>query len=111
MSAQQVFEDHYLSLVKSLPMDDSIFIAALLSEHLLPGDSRRKIKSLSTAADKASHFLDEIIEPSLIANDLTMLEKLLTVMENYGVEKLACTIRSALQHGSPSCSQDTGCTS
>ena len=106
MSALQVLEDNYSALVESLPMNDALFIAKLHSEHLLPRELKNKLKLLPTKAEKATEFLDQIIEPSLRENGV-MLEKLLVLMENNGVKELAQTIRTALEHRSLPCSGDT----
>ena len=107
MSALQVLEDNYSALVESLPMNDALFIAKLHSEHLLPRELKNKLKLLTTKAEKATEFLDQIIEPSLRENDVTLLEKLLVLMENNGIKELAQIIRTALEHGSLPCSGDT----
>ncbi|XP_065901069.1 protein NLRC3-like isoform X2 [Dysidea avara] len=102
MSASlQVFQDHYASLVQSLPLNDATFIAKLHSKRLLPGDIKAKLKTLGTPAEKATEFLDQVIEPFLKNNDVTPLKKLLTVMEDSGLKRLTKTIRSELlRHGS-----------
>ena len=111
MSLLQVFQEHYLSLIQSLPLNDDMFIARLYSKHLLPGDIKATLKSLPTPAKKATEFLDQIIEPSLKNNDVTPFKKLLTVMEDSGndlLKKLAKTIRSALDSGQSSTGSDNG---
>ena len=111
MSALQVFEDNYETLVRSLPMDDAIFLARLYSKRLLPGNIKALLKSLPTQADKAIEFLDQAIEPSLQSNNVTPLKKLLTIMEDYGndaLKSLAKTIRSTLDSGSASAGNDKG---
>ena len=97
-AALQVFQDHYVSLVQSLPLNDAMFIARLYSKRLLPGNIKATLKSLPTPADKATEFLDQVIEPSLKNDDITPLKKLLTVMEDSGLKRLAKTIRSELSH-------------
>jgi len=111
MSALQVFEDNYETLVKSLPMADVIFLAKMRSKGLLPGNIKGTLKSLPTPADKAAEFLDQVIEPSLQSNNVTQLKKLLSIMEDYGndaLKSLAKTIRSALDSGSVSAGNDKG---
>ena len=111
MSALQVFEDNYESLVTSLPLDDAIFSAKLRSRRLLPGNLKSTIESQKTPADKATIFLDKAIEPSLKNDDITPLKKLLTVMEDSGndsLKKLAKTIRSTLDGGPSSTGSDNG---
>jgi len=111
MSALQVFQDNYEALVTSLPMDDVIFIAKIHSRRLLPGDIKAKLKKLDTPAEKATEFLDQMIEPFLKNDDVTPLKKLLTVMEDSGndsLKKLAKTIRSVLDSGPSSNGSDNG---
>ena len=111
MSALQVFEDNYETLVTSLPMADAIFLAKIHSKRLLSGNIKATLKSLPTPADKATEFLDQVIEPSLKSNDVTPLKKLLTIMEDYGndaLKSLAKTIGSALDSGSSSAGNDKG---
>ena len=111
MSALQVLEENYASLVTSLPMDDAIFLAKIRSKGLLPGDIKATLKSLPTPAKQATEFLDQVIEPSLKNDDIIPLKKLLTVMEDSGIDvlkKLAKTIRSALDCGPSSTGNDKG---
>ena len=94
----KVFLHFYSRLVKSLPMNDSRFIADLYSNYLLPGDLKFKIKGLlGSCADKASMFLDDVIEPSLETN-IKLLNTLLEVMKEFGktTNELAEEISSAL---------------
>ena len=94
MSALQVLEENYVSLVTSLPMDDAIFLAKIRSKGLLPGDIKATLKSLPTPAKQATEFLDQVIEPSLKNEDIIPLKK------------LAKTIRSALDCGPSSTGND-----
>ena len=65
-------------------MDDECFIAKLFGNGLLPGDLKNEIKSLPTSAQKATKFLDRIIQPAITTNGDEMLNVLLTVMRNSG---------------------------
>ncbi|XP_065883280.1 uncharacterized protein [Dysidea avara] len=101
-SLLQVFKKYYYDLVKSLPMNDTLFIASLYSNNLLPGDMKDVIESISTKAQKATKFLDSIIKPTIESNDGTRFGVLLEVMkdsEDYNIRKLAdtilCTINKA----------------
>ena len=79
-------------------MDDVKFIAKLYSNGLLPGDLRNKLKLLHrTSADKATLFLDSVIEPSVTSDGGKMFDKLLNVMEDSEydhVKELARIIRT-----------------
>ena len=82
MAYLKVYDDNYESLVKILPMDDTLFTAKLTSKSLLPEDVGSQIDSLSTRADKAKHFLKNVIKPSLDINDTRDLNNFISIMEN-----------------------------
>ena len=110
MSALQVFQDYYESLI-DLPMNDAKFIAKLYTKRLLPGNLKSTIQAHQTSADKAMMLLDKVIEPSVKNNDLTSFKTLLLIMEdgdNDILKKLANDIRSSLDHLPSSCSSDHG---
>ena len=103
----EVFKQFYSELVKSLPMDDAVFIAELFSNDLLPGDLKNQLKLLHrTSADKAVLFLDSVIESSVTSDGGSSFDKLLNVMENgeyQHVKQLAKQIRmNRLKKTSPS---------
>ena len=79
-------------------MDDTLFIAKLFSNDLLPGDLKNQLKLLHrTSADKAGHFLDSVIEPSVTSDGGSSFDKLLNVMEDceyQHVKELAKQIRT-----------------
>jgi len=87
VTAAQVIKLIYSDLQKSLPMDDSGFIADLYSHGLLPGDSKAMIESESTSVNKASYFLDHVVEPSCKFGEGDVLCKLLKVLKifDYGL--------------------------
>ena len=96
MAHKKAYDNHIKKLVKCLPMVDTHFITTLSAEKLLPGDTKDKIETLSTQADKASYFLNHVINPALEIDDISDFEKLLTIMQNCGynhVQKLANTIK------------------
>lgn len=80
-------------------MDDALFIAELFSANLLPGDMKDQVKAMSTQADKATHFLDHVILPS-VKNDIgSSFDDLIKVMEDgeyNSVKELAKQIRFSL---------------
>ena len=96
-----VFQENYLNLMRALelPMNDEYFMGELYTRKLLPGNLKATIKALSTGAEKASKFLDDVIKPSLESNDCTKFHTLLRVMmknDDVTIKKLAERIRSSL---------------
>ena len=107
----ETFQQNYSRLVKTLPMNDDIFIAELYTNKLLPGDLKEHLESLPTSARKASKFLDAVIKPSIENNNITRLTTLLRVMTNSDdstVKILAEEILPTLHQGSSS--NETGLT-
>ena len=85
--SSKVFQEYYSQLVNSLPMHDAVFRAKLFEKGLLPGDSKERVESLATKADKATFFLDNMIKPSVqISNIGDSFKRLLDVMEDCGFE-------------------------
>ena len=82
MAYMKVYDDNYERLVKILPMDDTLFTAKLTSKSLLPEDIGSKIDSLSTKAEKAKHFLKNVIKPSLDVDDTRDLNNFISIMKN-----------------------------
>lgn len=107
MSAKEKYEGFYSDLVKKLPMNDSMFLAGLTSAGLFAaGNLKDEVNARGTAAEKATHFLDEAISPYIEEDDVDLepLYKLLKVMEKHGgvVKRLAEKIKSAIPpDGSP----------
>ena len=64
-------------------MNDVTFRAQLYSLNLLPGDTKDQLDSKHTRAEKAVHFLDNVIKPGLAVSDITPFQDLLTAMEKY----------------------------
>ena len=81
-----------------------MFTAELFSNDLLPGDLKNQLKLLHrTSADKAGHFLDSVIEPSVTSDGGSSFDKLLNVMEDseyQHVKELAKQIRTSLRNRS-----------
>jgi len=91
----QVFRSHYPDLVRLLPMNNDIFIAELYKNDLLPHNLKAVIGSLSTRAEKATKFLDDVIAPSAENNCDTRSNVLLTVMmdsDDDAIKQLAKTM-------------------
>ena len=100
MSTSKVFQHFYAKLVKTLPMDDVVFIAELFSANLLSGEARHLVDSKPTPASKAKYFLDHMIEPSVTTGVGSSFDDLIKVMEDSeydGVKELAKLIRCRLR--------------
>ena len=83
-------------------MDDNIFVARLLQSGLLPGDTKTKMRSLSTTTEKVDYFIDNVILPNVAANG-TALQDLILVIENgnyYFMNKLLSDIKDSLLEAS-----------
>ena len=96
---KQVFQRYYPKLVEMLPMNDATFIAELVPHGLLPGDLKHQLEAQNTSKDKATHFLDNAIKPSIIIGDDNTFTKLLSVMVDsdfQGVRNLAKQIKDSL---------------
>lgn len=96
MSRLEVFTKFYVRLTE-LPIND--IIGELYANNLLPGDHKSKVKSLSTPKDKAQHFLDEVIQPSLKIGYTEQFDILISIMEssdNGTLKHLAKEIRKCL---------------
>ena len=105
MSTSKVFQRFYAKLVKTLPMDDALFIAELFSANLLPGNIKNQVKSMNTKADKATHFLDHVIQPSVASGVGKSFDDLIEIMadsEYDGVKELAKLIRCRLKEAAES---------
>ena len=97
----KLFRQFYSNLVKTLPMNDAIFIAELYSRDLLPDNIKEHVESLPTTAQKASYFLDHVIKPSVTSTSgvASSFDQLLDVMEDsdyQGVRELSKLIRDSL---------------
>jgi len=105
MASAEVFKEFYSKLVKTLPMNDAVFIAELVSNDLLPGDLEEQLESQRTLADKATHFLKRVIKPSVSSSDGSSFDRLLNVMEDSEYEhvrNLTKLIRTSLRKRSNS---------
>ena len=58
---KDVYTKYYPTLIKVLPMNDTIFVAQLFASNFLPGNAKEAIEARDTRADKASFFLDNHI--------------------------------------------------
>ena len=71
-----------MKLISSLSMDDVIFVGLLKEKNLLPGDLNDEIEAKRTKAQKATLFLDKVIDPAIGIGEFEPLNKLLTVMSD-----------------------------
>ena len=104
-SVREKYDDFFPQLITKLPMTDAIFKAYLVKEGLFSGggDLKGQVDAKATSADKATHFLENAISPSITDDDcldLDPLYKLLGVMEKYGgvVKTLAAKIKAAIPY-------------
>ena len=87
--------------MKSLPMDDAIFLEVLRKQDLFPGDLQEQVQAKITKAEKTAWFLDRAIKPALDVDIIEPLRTLLTVMSDGEIKsdllgKLATTIQQQL---------------
>ena len=78
----KVYKNFRVKLIKSLPMNDALFLEKLKSQSLLPGDLNEEIQARNTTAKKSAYFLDNVIDRSLSINNFEFLYKLLNVMSD-----------------------------
>ena len=71
-----------MKLMSSLSMDDAIFLGLLREKNLLPGNLNDKIQAERTKAQKATLFLDKVIDRAIGIGEFEPLNKLLTVMSD-----------------------------
>jgi len=99
MAYKEVYREYFTKLIKSMPMDDSLFVGMLLESELFPGDTEGKVKAQTTQTEKATYFLSHVIKPSLDVDSRVYLDKLLLVMSESGykhVEELSRKIKSEI---------------
>ena len=81
--SSEVFKKHYSKLVKTLPMNDAIFVAELYSCDLLPSDLRDQLNlPHRTSANKATLFLNNVIESSVISGVGSSFDNTATIISN-----------------------------
>ena len=78
MSSEKVLKEYGFKLCKALPMDDPIFLIMLKSHDILPGNSRDKLETQKTKAEKADYYIQHVIKTSDF-----FIPKLLQAMEQY----------------------------
>ena len=99
MATLAVCTSFYLKLVTSLPMKNTVFVAALKSKGLFSGDLKANMKALPTATEAAEYFLDNKIEKDLMNDNIDSFLQLLSVMDEYvdqSLNELATEIKGKL---------------
>lgn len=80
---KKVYEDVRMQLIRSLPMDNVIFLGLLREQKLLSVELKEQLEAKFTAATKTDLFLEKTIERSLYnVDDCKPLHDLLKVMSN-----------------------------
>ncbi|XP_065898770.1 basement membrane-specific heparan sulfate proteoglycan core protein-like isoform X3 [Dysidea avara] len=79
-SLAEALKEYQVRLVSSLPMDDLIFVAMLEKSNFFVGNHKATMQAKQTKVDKASYFLDYIVERHV---DVYFI-RLLNVMEVFG---------------------------
>ena len=77
----RIVRQFYEQLVKTLPMDNPVFIASLNTQELFPDDTKEAVEAKETKDEKAKYFLDAVIICGIDYDD-TYFKKLLNVMES-----------------------------
>ena len=82
-AVKRVYESFRVQLITSLSMDDVIFLGLLREKGLLPGDLNDEVQLPGrTNAQKATLFLDKVVNPAIDIGEFEPLNKLLTVMSD-----------------------------
>ena len=92
----KVYFDFYAQLVKTLPMNDAIFMAELTPHFFGVGNLKERVQAETTTQEKAIYFLDNAIKRSLDAGDIKPFEKLLSIMNSGYQESVAEAIRTTI---------------
>ena len=95
-----IYHDFYPKLIRVLPLSDAIFVAQLVKNGFLPGDTKESIKAKPTPAEKTTFFLDNCIAPGFNDDGSNPLfNQLLELMErsdNMVLKSVAKEIKSKL---------------
>ena len=87
---KEVYKQFYEKLVKSLPLTDAHFRAALVSKQMFYGDLLAQVEAKETSGEKSEHFLANLIDSSLEVGLTDPFVSLLQVMENFDSPALRC---------------------
>ena len=97
-SCKEALQHFQMELVTVLPMD-IMFLASASAREILSSTQKAIINGMPTKAIKASHFLDYVIEPSMVNGNNRYFIILLDLMEKHELDFvgiLAKTIRSKI---------------
>ena len=95
-SAKDILRDHKVELLRILPLEDEIFLAALEKFQLLTDGNRACIRAQNSRHNKVAYFLQHVVErtpdmylPSLICameqSDNLAVTELAKAMEERGM--------------------------
>ena len=87
---KEVYKQFYEKLVKSLPLTDAHFRAALVSKQMFFGDLKAQVDAKGTNVEKSEHFLANSIDSSLEVGLTNPFVSLLQVMEKFDSPALRC---------------------
>ena len=105
---KKVYRDYHSILVQTLPMEDAIFASMLYTKNLFSGDLKDQVTSKNTCAEKAKHFLDNVIEKSLCLTFSLLLDAMIEY-KSIPTNTLAKEIKQELDsHVSSDSAQVTG---
>ena len=86
----------HVQLVKTLPMNDAIFMAELTPHFFAVGNLKERVQAETTTHDKAAYFLENAIKRSLDGGDITSFQKLLSIMNSGYQTSVAAAIRTKI---------------
>ena len=95
----------HVQLVKTLPMNDTIFMAELTPHFFGVGNLKERVQAETTTHDKAAYFLENAIKHSLDAGDITSFQKLLSIMNSGYQTSVAAAIRTRINGKCYMCNQ------
>ena len=86
----------HVQLVKTLPMNDTIFMAELTPHFFAVGNLKERVQAQTTVQEKAAYFLENAIKRSLDGGDITSFQKLLLIMNSGYQTNVAEAIRKKI---------------
>ena len=87
----------HVQLVKTLPMNDSIFMAELTPHFFTVGNLKERVQAQTTVQERAAYFLENAIKRSLDGGDITSFQKLLLIMNSGYQTSVAEAIRKKIR--------------
>ena len=96
LSAKDAIQKFNVELLEQLPLENPKFFGMANTAKLFPLGTGAHIKAKPTRDEKVAYFLQHVLEPG--ANDyLPILLKVMRECGDPGVEKLADSIKAAMQ--------------